>query len=517
MKRKTILLLAIFFFLAISGLILIQVYWIRKAIVITDQQFRYAANKALESVVLDLEEKEIIRNIVEEINPASTDSITAIVPANSPLAKKLQGDQSGSDLLEMYGFKNDKPIAITSSGHKIFLSSENSNPFSADESFEPSPQISSSEISGRVSNKIVFLENIMEKILRNTPDIRERIDPEVINQQLRKALNYVGIYLDYEFSIRSGRYGNIWKTPGFTDKPGTNKFIIQLFPNDPVPGQNQLVLYCLQEKQYKFEKIGSLGFLSLMFTLLLLILSTGTFIVIFRQKKLSEIRNDFINNMTHELKTPISTISLASQMMADKSIPQESKNIDDLAKVISDESLRLRTQVEKVLQMAIFEKVKMKLDLRRTNVHDIIDKAAENFRLQIAIRNGIIIRDFQAASSFASVDGVHFLNCLSNLIDNAIKYSKDKPEITITTRNNKKGIFIVVEDRGIGISKESIKRIFDKFFRVPSGNVHNVKGFGLGLSYVKKVVEEHNGSVWAESQINKGSKFIIFLPQNYLK
>ena len=130
----------------------------------------------------------------------------------------------------------------------------------------------------------------MEQILRNTPDIRERIDPEKLKSELRTALNNVGIYLDFEFSIRSGRYGSIWKTPGFTDKPGTNKFIIQLFPNDPVPSQNQIVLYCLQENQYKFEKIGSLGIITLLFTLLLLILSTGTFIVIFRQKKFSEIR-----------------------------------------------------------------------------------------------------------------------------------------------------------------------------------------------------------------------------------
>jgi two-component system, OmpR family, phosphate regulon sensor histidine kinase PhoR len=515
MKRKTILLLAVFFFLSISGLILIQLYWIRNAITITDQQFRYLANKALESVVLDLEEKELINSIVQEIDPASSDSITAIVPANSPLARKLQGYQPNSELLKMYGLNNpDLPVAITSSGHKIFISSEDPYPFGADETSEPSPQIMNSEISGRVSNKIVFLESIMEKILRNTPDIRERINPESLNQQLRKALNYVGIYLDYEFSIRSGRYGNIWSTPGFTNRPGTNKFIIQLFPNDPVPGQNQIILYCHQEQQYKFEKIGNLGFLSLLFTLMLLILSTGTFIVIFRQKKLSEIRNDFINNMTHELKTPISTISLASQMMADKTIPDENKNIDNLARVISDESKRLKTQVEKVLQMAIFEKVKMKLNLSELDVHSVIDKAAENFRLQIANRNGLVRKEYEAAYPMASIDEIHFMNAVSNLIDNAIKYSKDKPEIIISTRNNKKGIFIVVEDKGIGISKESIKRIFDKFFRVPSGNIHNVKGFGLGLSYVKKIIDEHNGSIRAESQLNKGTKFIIFLPQN---
>jgi two-component system phosphate regulon sensor histidine kinase PhoR len=486
--------------------------------VITDQQFRYLANKALESVVLDLEEKELIKNIVEDIDPASTDSITAIIPANSPLAKKIHGYQPNSALLETYGLNNPgKPITITSSGHKIFISSENISAYSTDETIEPSSQVTSSEIKGRVTNKIVSLEKIMEKILRNTPDIRERINPEKLKVELRTALNNVGIYLNFEYSIRSGRYGTIWKTPGFNDKPGTNKFIIQLFPNDPVPSQNQIVLYCLQEQHYKFEKIGNLGFITLLFILILIILSTGTFIVIFRQKKISEIRNDFINNMTHELKTPISTISLASQMMADKTIADKDKNIDGLAKVISDESMRLKFQVEKVLQMAIFERMIMKLNLVEMDVHGIIDKAVDNFALQINDRNGTINIDFQATRPLVIIDEVHFLNSISNLIDNAIKYSKDKPDITISTRNNKKGIVISIEDKGIGIGKENLKRIFDKFFRVHSGNVHNIKGFGLGLSYVKKIIDEHNGSIKVESQINKGTKFIIFLPQNKLK
>jgi two-component system, OmpR family, phosphate regulon sensor histidine kinase PhoR len=512
MKKKTIVLLAIFFFFSVSGLILIQISWIRNAIDISDQQFRYEVNKALEAVVLDLEEKELINKILEVVAPNTADSVTAIVPANSPLAKKLQGYKPNSELFELYGLNDPyKPIIVNKSGQKIIISQEASSQFPIEESLEQPSQSIRAGLSGRVTNKIVFLENIMEKIFSETPEIRDRINLQNVDKQLKEALKNVGIHLSYEFAIRD-RTGVIMKTAGFADKTGTNKFMRQLFPNDPVPGQNQIILYFMQENQYKFEKIGSLGFLSVLFTALLIVLSTGTFIVIFRQKKLSEIRSDFINNMTHELKTPISTISLASQMLADKSIPAEKKDVDNLARIVFDESTRLRFHVEKVLQMAIFERVKLKLTRVETDVHKIISRAVENFQLQVSSKDGKMLTEFMAENPIARIDEVHFLNSISNLIDNAIKYSKERPIITISTRNNKKGILITVEDQGIGIRKEDLKRIYDKFYRVPSGNLHNVKGFGLGLSYVKKVIEDHNGTIKAESQTGKGTRFTIFVP-----
>ena len=518
MKQRNIVLLAVFFFLAISGIILIQLTWIKNAIEITDQQFRNTTNKALEAVVFDLEEKELIKNILEEIDPYLTDSVTLNIPANSPLARKLRGYEPNADLLEMYGMNfPSEPITVTSSGQKVVITAEENNLYPPDETTEISAQVISAKLAGRVTNKIIFLESIMEKILHNTPELKDRVDFKDLQNVTKTALRNVGINLDFELSVRSGRSGVIWQTPGFTEKRGPSKFIVQLFPNDPVPGQNQLVLYFLQEQQYKFGKIGSLGFMTLLFITFLIILSTSTFIVIFRQKKLSEIRNDFINNMTHELKTPISTISLASQMMADNTISREAIDINNLARVISDESMRLKLQVEKVLQMAFFEKTRMQLNQTDTDVHCLIRNAADNFSLVIKSRNGRISFDLKANYTHLMVDEIHFLNAISNLIDNAIKYSPEDPDITISTRNLKNSIAISIEDKGIGISKENLKRIYDKFYRVPSGNRHDVKGFGLGLSYVKKVVEEHNGSIKTESQVNKGTKITIHIPQNRKK
>ena len=261
------------------------------------------------------------------------------------------------------------------------------------------------------------------------------------------------------------------------------------------------------------KSLGVMGFSSVLLTLVIVLAFTLTIFIIFRQKKLSEIKNDFINNMTHELKTPISTISLASQMLGDSSIPETSKNIRHISGVISQESKRLGYQVEKVLQMAIFDKGKINLKLKKIDIHELIEGVINNFSIPVKAKNGLIIPSLHAENTMVEVDVVHFTNVLSNLIDNAIKYCASIPEIYIETQDDGNNLCIAVKDNGIGISKEDQKRIFEKFYRVSTGNLHNVKGFGLGLSYVKMIVEDHKGYIKLDSELNHGTTFRIYLPR----
>ena len=231
-----------------------------------------------------------------------------------------------------------------------------------------------------------------------------------------------------------------------------------------------------------------------------------------KQKKLSIIKNDFINNMTHELKTPISTISLASQMLRDNSVNNTPSAIERISGVIFDESKRLSMQVEKVLQQAVFNEGRLKLKFKSFDMHELIDTVTQNFEIRVNSLNGHITVNKNATRFTIYGDHVHITNVLFNLLDNAVKYSKEKPEIEVTTENRKNKLEVSVKDNGIGIAKEHQKQIFERFYRVPTGNVHDVKGFGLGLHYVRKIVEAHNGTIDIESVLNKGTKFIINFP-----
>jgi two-component system phosphate regulon sensor histidine kinase PhoR len=224
------------------------------------------------------------------------------------------------------------------------------------------------------------------------------------------------------------------------------------------------------------------------------------------------MKNDFINNMTHEFKTPISTISLACQALTDDDISKSENLYKNYLHVIGDENKRLGVMAEKILQTAVLEKGQVKLKKEPMDIHFVINEVIKNICIQVEAKKGDIITEFSAKSNIINADKVHITNVIYNLVDNANKYSLETPNITIATESNNDGIYVSVEDQGIGIGHANLKKIFDKLYRVPTGNVHNVKGFGLGLSYVKTIIEMHNGTVDVVSELKKGSKFTLYLP-----
>ena len=253
---------------------------------------------------------------------------------------------------------------------------------------------------------------------------------------------------------------------------------------------------------------------------LFVVVSCFTYVIfsLLKQKKISEMKNDFINNMTHELKTPISTISVASEMLMKPMVSENSEKTRRYANIIYDENMRLRNQVEQVLQISIIEQNTLKLNPTLINIHKIIENSVDIFNLIIKEKCGIISTELNATQTVIKADELHFINVFTNMLDNAIKYSVGAPSIKITTNNRDQGISILIEDQGIGISASNQKNLFKKFYRVHTGDVHNVKGFGLGLYYVKSVMDAHNGTVrLMKSELNKGSVFELFFPLNFNK
>jgi two-component system, OmpR family, phosphate regulon sensor histidine kinase PhoR len=280
-----------------------------------------------------------------------------------------------------------------------------------------------------------------------------------------------------------------------------------------------LVVVTPNVKGLVFKSLRPRFAIAILFTLIIFTAFTLTIRTMLRQKKLSEIKNDFINNMTHEFKTPIATISLAVDAIRNVKVQQDVKKMTYFSDIIKEENQRMNRQVETLLKAAMLDRQEVELNLKPINAHQVIQDVADNFVLRLQEKQGSLDLNLQAANDLISADEVHFSNLVNNLMDNAVKYAKDNvpPKISLSTYSNEKMFTMRIEDNGIGMNRETLKRIFEKFYRAHTGNIHNVKGFGLGLSYVKTVVEAHNGHIKAESTLGKGSIFTIDLPLQKVK
>jgi len=374
------------------------------------------------------------------------------------------------------------------------------------------------EPSARTENSFTIeidnLQEFMAQQMTSLQPITEILDTSKLKEIIDASLKAHGIKTLFRYGVteyapnnfvllsKNAPLSELFRTP----------YSVDLFRRSMFDESKKLKLLFPDRKKFLYSSMSPMILSSSIFFLMVVAAFILSFQIIFKQKKLSDMKTDFINNMTHELKTPIATISIASEMLKDNSISQSKDNREKYASIIFDENKRLYNHVEQVLQIARLEKGELQLNLDDRDLHTIISTTASRFNLILEEMNGKIELNLNAEHSILKVDEMHFTNVINNLIDNAVKYNDKSPLIKINTFNIITGIQIEVQDNGVGLSKEDQQKVFEKFYRVSKGNVHDTKGFGLGLSYVQSIVEKHNGKVWVESKLKEGSKFIIQLP-----
>lgn len=514
MKKSTIWLLAVVMFVAFFALLYLQVRYMKTSMSIREQQFNEMVNRSLFNVSRNLEKAQTTRyleqDMIESENrySAYSQSKSSNIIKETATATIIHPDGSETRIEQSITSEaNTRP----ESSKRVFIS-----PHHGANTIPKTQYEMQQLLSRRYLHEKGLLEEVIYTIMNQASNepIEKRVNFEQLNNFISYELSNSGL-INVPFSFQVMDYNNkiVYSSPGFSTK---NKYAIYsqiLFPNDPPSKLNTLRVYFPTKQNYVYSELNFF-IPSLIFTLILLLTFIFTIVTLFRQKRLSEMKNDFINNMTHELKTPVSTISLASQMLKDDSILKSPEVFKHVTGVINDETKRLSFQVEKVLQMSLFDRQKATLKLKEIDANDLVVSIANTHALKVEKFGGTLDIDLQAEKSTINVDEMHFTNVLFNLLDNALKYKRDDvpPELMMRTNNEGNKLIITVEDNGIGIKKEDVKKIFDRFYRVHTGNRHNVKGFGLGLAYVKKIVTDLNGTIRAESELNKGTKFIISLP-----
>ena len=352
---------------------------------------------------------------------------------------------------------------------------------------------------------------IFFKDIASAMPLEERVSKETLQKLIKKELEVYGVNTKFEFGIYNKNNPTKIKSDDFHFvKEAT--YSIPIFSDNEGNEKYQLSLTFPHKKKFLLSELVSITILSIVFTLIILIAYTSALNQLIRQRQISEIKTDFINNMTHEFKTPIATINLALDAIKNPKIIEDKEKVFRYLQMIRDENKRMHAQVENVLRISKLEKKELDIEKGSSNVEEVIDDAVEHVNLILQDRGGKITNHFEAARTTVLINEVHFTNVIVNILENAIKYSPETPIIDVYTENIKDMILIKVKDQGLGMSKVAQKRVFEKFYREHTGDLHNVKGHGLGLAYVKRIVEDHNGQVYVESEKGKGSTFIIKLP-----
>ncbi len=482
MKKSLIWLLTVVMSITFGALLYFQIMYLDNMVKMRDEQFSEAVMRSLNSTSYFLEQQETLYFLEQDVNIIGSGIYNSGVSGDS---ENTPGDSNDNNLLKfpsptqgLFGRYGDMQEVI----RRQYLYQRG------------------------------LLSDVILSILRDSGSrpVSERADSTMIRNCLTTELANNGVTVPFSFALYSNSGKEIYSTSGY--KPTKrNCYSIPLFTNTEV--QYRLTVQFPTKDNYIFATVRFI-IPSLFFTVILMIVFLYTIIVIFRQKKLTEMKTDFINNMTHELKTPIATISLASQMLGDSSVRKSPDSIKHISNILDEETKRLRFQVEKVLHLSLIDNAESTLKLTNVNANQIIENVINTFKIKVERSGGNLTADLAAENPEIRVDELQFTNVMHNLLENALKYMREdvEPDLSVSTKDVGNQLEIRVSDNGIGINREDQKRIFDKFYRVSTGNRHDVKGFGLGLAYVHKMITAFKGSINVESEPGVGSTFIIRLP-----
>ena len=515
MKKSTIWIIAIIMGFSFLALLYLQLSYIEEMAKMKKEQFDESVNRSLYQASRNLEVNETLRYLEKDVNETERrafrqDSVSSHGDLNGGVVQHShQYAVAGKDGTIYSSFQlktiTTKPSTIPKA---MILRSDKNSISEASKSLQ--------EI---VRNRYVYQKALLDEVVYNIlytaseKPLRERINFKLLDQDIRAELLNNGINIPYHFTVSTADGREVYRCPDYTEDGLPYTYSQVLFRNDPSSKMGIVRIHFPDINGYIYSSVRFM-IPSVVFTIVLLITFIFTIVVIFRQKRYTEIKNDFINNMTHELKTPIASISLAAQMLNDNSVGKSPAMLSHLGGVINDESKRLRFLVEKVLQMSMFDRKKAVFKKKELDLNEMVENIANSFTLRVEHTGGKIYTEIEAIDSAIYVDEMHFQNVIFNLLDNAVKYRKqDMPlDIYMKTWNDDLHLYLSIRDTGMGIKKENLKKIFEKFYRVHTGTLHDAKGFGLGLAYVKKIIDLHKGTIHVESEFGKGTKFTITLP-----
>lgn len=524
MNKLFFRLLVVLMSLSLIGIILVQVYWFNTSFKNNEEQFRFHVKQVIGNVADKLEKEEAFsfvdkyKKLKDSIGkePQKSDflefgyyqrnSLTneTIIYSNNIISEDYNISSSFFDKkLDSIKLKNFSSKRSTEVYGKADIDKSGLN------------QKINPDITIKKSGKLDILDNaqfeIFFKDIAATKPVQERVSKERLQSLLQEELELNEVKTPFEYSIYSNGLATKIQSENFRfDKDDT--YSIPIY-KDNDGNERYMLLVCFPQKEkFLFSELVGISLLSIIFTLVIIIAYSSALNQLMRQRQISEIKTDFINNMTHEFKTPIATINLALDAIKNPKVIEDKEKVHRYLQMIRDENKRMHAQVENVLRISKLEKKELEINKESTNIHEILEDAIEHVNLIIEDRQGSITTHLEATRTTVLLNEVHFTNVLVNVLDNAIKYSSDAPLINVYSENVKDFIIIKIKDQGIGMSKVAQKRIFEKFYREHTGDVHNVKGHGLGLSYVKRIIEDHNGQIFVESEKGKGSTFIIKIP-----